>query len=225
MTNKGILSFIPLLLLTVSSPAQLGDPKLRPSTKYWDKDARHTAVHILRVSKSRKLAVVGDTLYMLNTHSRVIWTWSSGGPPFTDTPIIDSQGTLYVPAYDLTWVALDSATGKEKWRRTANGRAVYSQIKLYKSDMYLVVIDNTGYRDNMPAANLNDDLTLCKGEKILWSTEIPAGATIEVRGNKIVAVVKRKGRRLHFRIAIPQHFGTPNKSLGHALGAAFVHGD
>lgn len=213
MVNKGILSFIPLLLLTVSSPAQLGHPKLRPSTEYWDKDARHTPVHLVRVSKNRKLAVVGDTLYMLNALSRVIWIWSSGGPPFTDMPIIDSHGTIYVIGYDLTWVALDSATGKEKWSRTANGRAVYSQIKLYKSDMYLVVTDMEGYRGNIPDKDLNDGLTLCKGEMILWETRIPSGATIEVRGNKVVAVVKRKGRRLHFRITIPQQFESPLRRL------------
>jgi hypothetical protein len=214
MGSKRILFLLIALSLTsIISLAQSGHPKLHPSPDYWDNRARHTLVHIVPLPKNRKLAVVGDTLYMLNVRNRVIWKWSSEGPPLTDIPIIDSKGTIYVIGFDLTWVALDSATGKEKWRNTASGRAVYSQIKLYKGDMYLVVTDMQGYRENLYNKKIKDHLTLCKNNVILWETDIPAGAIIEVRGNRIAAVVKRKGRRLRYTIAIPQEFGRPIRKV------------
>ena len=208
-SNRLLLSFIPLLLLTAPSSGQPEHTKLRPSADYWDKNAQHTPVHIVHLDRNRKLAVVGDTLYMLNEHNRVIWAWSSQGPPFTDIPIIDSNGTIYVIGFDLTWVALDSATGKEKWRATANGRAVYSQIKLYKGDMYFVVTDMEGYRESLSDKKIEDHLTLCKGNTKLWETALPARARIEVRGSRVIAVVMQRGRKLRHTITVPHKFGKP----------------
>lgn len=205
-----ILSLITLLSFTNSSLAQSEYAKLRPSSDYWDRDAKHTPVKISRMSQNRKLATVGDTLYMLDERNQIVWTWAAGGPPLTDLPVIDSKGTIYVIGYDLLWVALDSATGKVKWQGTANGRAVYSQIELYKGDMYLVVTDMEGYRANAyPGELIKDNLTLCRGNSILWETEIPAGARIQVRGDKVLIVTKRKHRIVRREVTIPHHFDKP----------------
>ena len=205
-----ILSLITSLLLANSSLAQAGHAKLRPSSDYWDRDAKHIPVKISRVSQDRKLATVGDTLYMLDGRNQVVWTWSACGPPLTDLPVIDSKGTIYVIGYDLLWAALDSATGKMKWQGTANGKAVYSQIELYRGDMYLVVTDMGGYRANAyPGEVIKDNLTLCRGNSILWVTEIPAGARVQVRGDKVFVVTKRKNRTVRREVAIPRHFDRP----------------
>lgn len=163
----------------------------------------------MRLSANRKLATVGDTLYMLDARNHVVWTWSSEGPPLTDLPIVDSRGTLYVIGFDLTWVALDSASGKEIWRGTANGRAVYSQIGLYKGDEYFVVTDMAGYRHSPSDRQMKDHLSICSGNSILWEGDIPAGSKIEIKGNRIFAVRRRDGRILKTPIAVPEKFGAP----------------
>lgn len=193
-------------MLSVASTSFAQD-KLSPSADYEDKDA---SVHITRLSENRKLATVGDTLYMLNAKNNIIWKWTTDGLSFTDIPIIDSQGIIYAIAQDLTWVALDSKTGEKLWQGTANGSASYSQIKLYKEDMYLVVVDMTGYRIKVPYdANIKDQLTLAKGNSIFWATEIPAGAKIQIRKGNVYAVFKQKGKTIFQRIKIPNHFDKP----------------
>src|SRR5258705_2776443 len=137
------------LSLVTSAWPQSKQPKLRTSTKYWDYVDPHPIVHVSRLSRNRTLASVGDTLFMLNTRNRIIWTWTSKGPPLTDLPIVDSTGTIYVLGYDLLWAAIDSDTGREKWRGTANGRALYSQINLFQKDTYLVVTDMSAYRESL----------------------------------------------------------------------------
>src|SRR5438876_9268022 len=113
------LLIAPLLLSTSAWP-QSKQPELRPSAKYWDYVDPHPIVHISRLSRNRRLASVGDTVYMLDVHNQIIWTWTSKGPPLTDLPIVDSTGTIYVLGYDLLWAAIDPDTGREKWRGTAN---------------------------------------------------------------------------------------------------------
>jgi len=54
------------------------------------------------------------------------------GPPLTDLPIIDSTGTIYVLGYEPALGRNRFRHSREKWRGTANGRALYSQIKLYR---------------------------------------------------------------------------------------------
>lgn len=183
--------------------------KLRPSSGFWGQEFKFLR-QVSQVSKNRKLATVGDTLYMLDAKNRVIWTWTTGGAPLTDFPVIDSQGIIYAVAYDLTWVALHSKTGEKLWQGTANGRAVYSQIELYKNDMYFVVTDMSGYRENnYPGDETNDNLTLCKGNSILWDTEIPAGARIRVQNSEVYVVFKQKKKTVMQRIKIPRSFDTP----------------
>jgi hypothetical protein len=192
------------LIFTLPSFAKSKPPKLRPSSKYWDEFEPHPKVHLLQLSRHRTLASVGDTLYMLDNHRQIIWTWTSDGPPFTDLPIVDSTRTIYVLGYDLLWAAIDSSNGEEKWRSTANGRATYSQIRLYRRDMYLVVTDMTAYKDtfNLP---INNHVTLCKGNSIFWYSEIPARAKIEVSGKRVFIVYKRRSQLVRKPLNIPSH--------------------
>ena len=184
-------------------------PSLRPSRDYWDRNARKVPVQISHLSPNRRLAAVGDTLYMLNARNRIVWTWSTEGPPLTDLPVVDSNGIVYVIGFDLIWAALDSATGKEKWRGTSNGRAVYSQIELYKKDRYFVVTSMEGYRDSLSDRTIPDELTLCRGNAILWETDIPKGTKIEVRGNKVFGVIRRKNQIRRREIIVPRNLGKP----------------
>jgi hypothetical protein len=104
---------------------------------------------------------------------------------------------------------LDSASGKEIWRGTANGRAVYSQIGLYKGDQYFVVTDMAGYRHGPSDRRIKDHLSICSGNSILWEGDIPAGSKIEIKGNRIFAVKRRSGRILRTLIAVPDKLEAP----------------
>ncbi|HVS81600.1 MAG TPA: hypothetical protein VHE60_07680 [Pyrinomonadaceae bacterium] len=161
------------------------------------------------MSRNRKLTSVGDTLYMFDERNRIVWKWTSDGPPFTDNPIIDSTGTIYVLGYDLLWAAIDSATGHEKWRSTASGRALFSQIKLYRREMYLVVTDMEGYRDSLRDRRIENNLSLCRGNSLLWETHIPANSRVEVTGNRVLVVFTQNKRAVRRRIIIPHRFGKP----------------
>ncbi|HVS81790.1 MAG TPA: hypothetical protein VHE60_08645 [Pyrinomonadaceae bacterium] len=210
MNNLKLIGLITSLLLSgASSLSQSRQAALRPSAKCWDYAKPHVTLHVSRVSRNRRLASVCDTLYMLDNQNRIVWKWSSDGPPFTDLPIIDSTGTIYVIGYDLLWAAIDSATGKEKWRKTVNGRAAFTQIKPYRRDMYLVVTDMWGYRDSLRDKTIEDWLQLCKGNAVLWETDIPATARIEVSGNKVFVVYKHKQRFVRRPVVLPNHFGKP----------------
>jgi hypothetical protein len=207
--KKVILAFIVLLVLSFPTAAQRPYKELRPSSNYWDQTQRHVPVHITRLSGKRSLATVGDTLYMLDARNRVVWTWSTQGAPLTDLPIVDSNGTIYAIGGDLIWVALDSMTGKVMWRGIACGRDAYSQIGLYKGDVYFVVSDMEGYRDSISDGEIKDHLWICRGNSILWEADIPVRSRIEIEGNKFVAVRKRSGRILKKLIAVQHKFGTP----------------
>jgi len=135
-----------------------------------------------------------NSLYMLDAKERVVWKWFTSGAAITDQPVIDSTGTIYVIALDLIWVALDAATGELKWRKDSNGRATYSQIKPYRDDQYLVVINMEGYREAHSRLNEPDQLVLCKGQEEVWTKDFPANATLQVWGHRILAITSEKGR-------------------------------
>jgi hypothetical protein len=198
-----------LLLSSASSSPQSRQATLRPSAKCWHHVEQIGKVHVSRVARNRMLASIGDTLYMLDSQGRLVWKWSSEGPPFTDFPVIDSTGTIYVIGYDLLWTAIDSATGKEKWSGTANGRAGYSQIRLYRRDMYVVVTGMWGYRNSLGDKTIEDRLSLCKGNSILWTTNIPANARIAVSGNKVFVVYKQNKHTVRRPVGVPNHFAKP----------------
>lgn len=201
-----------MLLLATLTLAQSDRPQFRPSKNYWGywSGSPRPKVHLLPVSENRRLVSVGDTLYMLDNRHRVLWTWSApNGEPFTDRPVMDAAGNIYVIGGDLMWAAIDSATGHQKWRGTANGRATFSQIKLYRRNMYLVVTDMEGYRDSHNDKTIEDGLSLCRGNSILWTSHIPAGARIRVRKDQVFIALRRKNGVVRRAVRVPRHFGKP----------------
>jgi outer membrane protein assembly factor BamB len=153
-----------------------------------------TPIPPLVISPDRLLVTACNTLYMLNGRKEVIWKWTTKGAAFTDQPVIDSTGTIYAIACDLIWVALDSETGQLKWRQGANGRATYTQIKPYKDDQYLIVVNMGGYRDMSPSFHDEDTLFLCKGTQVIWEKDFPADATLQVWEKRILAVTYKDSR-------------------------------
>lgn len=199
MLKRPLLAIFVLTSSLVSIEAQI---KLRPSEGYWDNKQRSVPTRYAQMPGNRRLAMVGDSLFMLDSKNRIQWKWTTGGAPLTDVPVIDSRGVLYVIGYDLIWAALDSKSGKRLWSGTAAGRAVYTQIELYKDDMYFVVTDMSGYR-NGERDPVRDSLTLAKGNGILWETDIPIGSEIKVERGKVFAVYKRKKRTIVQKIDVP----------------------
>jgi ankyrin repeat protein len=190
---------------SVDSYTQGKLPVLHPSGDYWERGNKKVKVEIANCAHNRKFALVGDdSLYMLDDQNNTLWSWV--GPPITCMPIMDSKGTVYLLAEDITWVALDSSNGKEKWRRRFEfmGSVVYSQTKMYKDDMYFVVWDMSGYREKIGLEN--NILELCKGDLSLWSTEIPAYSTIQVENGKVFNLYKRHGQMVKHEVAIPKVF-------------------
>jgi len=198
-----------ILALILVGPSGLAQSRtLRPSKDYWDY-ARSAKLHVAQMPRNRKLASVGDTLYMLDNHNRIVWQWTSGAPPLTDKPVIDSTGTIYVIGFDLVWVAIDTNTGHEKWKREGNGRGLYSQIKPYRKDMYIVVTNMSGYRDSLSDPTLKDYLSLCKGNDVMWQSSIPANSRISVSGNKVFVVFRQRNRIVKWPLRIPARFRQP----------------
>lgn len=203
--------FFVVLVLPVWASAQTA--RLRPSKEYWGwlDDNRPPKIQYFALKNRQRLAVVGDSLYMLNARNRILWQWDSGGPPFNDSPFIDSNGIIYLVGQDLLWVAIDSSNGKEKWRGTANGRASYIQLVPYKDDMYFVVVNLEAYRH--PPANPDtdymDQIRLCRGNSILWDTVIPNNGTLRVRGERVTVVATRKNRTITKRIVVPRNLSKP----------------
>lgn len=203
-----LLAGIVSLLFVTWGQAQ--SRKLQPSKeykKYWAEFDGPARTYRVPLFKRHKLVAVGDTLYMLNGN-RVEWNWTAH-IPFTDAPILDTEGTIYVIGYDLLWAALDARTGREEWRGTANGRATYSQMKPYLDNMYFVVTDMWGYRDSLRDQNIQDKLRLCRRNGVLWETSIPANARLEVSGNKVFVSYRHNKHLVRRRISIPQHFAKP----------------
>lgn len=198
-----------LALVTATTAAQTRHSRLRPSKEFWDFPERpRAAVHYTHLSKDRKLAEVGDTLYMLNRRNRILWVWDTGGPPLNSPPFVDSSGTIYITAYDLLWVAIDSRTGDTKWSGTANGRASYSPIIPFKNDTYFVVTYMGAYRRSANEV-VNNKVTLCRGNSILWTSEIPPDSRLRVRRGKAFVATWRHGRTKLEPLAVPDKLDKP----------------
>jgi hypothetical protein len=146
---------------------------------------------------------------MLDKRNRIVWKWTSDGQEFTDLPIVDTTGAIYVIGSDLLWAAINSSTGKEKWRGTMNGRALFSQIRLYRRTTYLVVTNMGGYRDSLRDKEIEDRLSLCRGNAVLWETHIPSDSKIVVMGNRVFIVYGRRKQMVRLPITIPRTFGKP----------------
>jgi hypothetical protein len=206
------IALIAVILISTSfTCSRSGSARLRPSLHFWDFVEPLPKIHVFPLPRKRRLISVGDTLYMLNQQNRILWQWTSDGPPFTDDPILDSGGTIYVIGYDLTWAAIDSSTGHEKFRSTANGRGLFSQIELYRRDSYLVLTDMSGYRDSLRDNTIEDFVYLCRGNDVLWGANIPAKGRLRISGDKVFLVFLRHNRIVRWSLRIPHH---PREAVG-----------
>jgi len=208
--GQTVRTLIGLLVLVTTAPAQLGN--LQPSNKYWEfwaeVEGGKPSVFRVALPRQKTLVAVGDTLYLLNKKNRILWKWITASPIW-DAPVVDSDGTIYVVGADMLWAAVDSETGKQKWYSTVNGRGAFTQIKLYRKDMYLVVTDMWGYRDNLHDPAIKDSLSLCKRNAVLWDIEIPARTKLHVFGDTIFLTYKRHGHTVRRRISVPSALGKP----------------
>jgi hypothetical protein len=134
---------------------------------------------------------------MLDANKQVIWQHSNR-TDIADQPVITTDGTVCIIAIDGIRYGLDVNTGNKKWSAPfMNGSANYKQIQVYKGDRYLVVVDMTGYRKKQMDPESEDAgediLYLCKGGKMIWQKEFPRNSDLEVWGDKILAVTRKKG--------------------------------
>ena len=212
MTPVGCALWLLTVLLVVvsSTPAQIR--KLRPSEKYWEfwaeVEGARPSVFRVTLPRHRQLVSVGDKLYLLNKKNRILWS-SVAAAPISNSPVVDSEGTIYVVGWDMLWAAFDSKTGKQKWHTSAVGRGAFTQIKLYRKDTYFVVTDMFGYRDSLRNPTIKDKLSLCRKNAVLWEIEIPAHTKLHVFGNKVFLTYKRHGRLVRNRVLVPRKFGKP----------------
>jgi hypothetical protein len=187
-------------------------PELHTGGKIKDNNNKFFRVEIAHCAPNRKFALFDDedgfegSLFMLDDQNNILWALT-GCAPITSMPIMDSKGIVYLVGLDLTWVALDSSNAEVKWSRgfMFMGSVVYSQIKLYKDDMYFVVWDMRGYWEKSGKIE-NNMLELCKGDLSLWSTEIPALSTIHVENGKVFYTYKRHSQIVKHAVSIPKTF-------------------
>lgn len=148
----------------------------------------------LAVSPSRLLVTDGSTVYMLDAKGRVVWQWAGGesfGEGFiTDQPVRIGD-TIYVVGRELTYAALDVATGAVKQAWGSPYGAHFSQIEKYKDGQYLAVVDLSGVGCTNTVCSDDDMLQVYKGGEMQWQVEFPRGAQLLLRGGKIYALIYR----------------------------------
>jgi len=117
-----------------------------------------------------------DTLYLLNSKKKVLWSWACTAPLSTRPIIIDNA--IYGACFDLIRYKLNARNGKPIWVHDSNGRATFSDYQRYKGHFYLEVTLTAEYDDP------NDILTLydSRQDKVVWEKPIPRGATVHVGG-------------------------------------------
>jgi hypothetical protein len=197
----GFLCFV-FLLFASSGIAQSEYANLQPSKEFdWGIERRR--VYIKRLPQNRKLAVVGDTIYLLDANDKVVWSWSTEGAEISHDLLVDPVGNIYITGADNLWASIDLKTGKEKWQEYSNGTAPSSLIGLYDKDKYVVVKSFWYYRHYKINPPARDVLSIGKGNTFLWETDIPNDAVVKIRGKNIFAVTKRKGKTTWRKIAVP----------------------
>ncbi|MCU1309666.1 MAG: PQQ-like domain [Candidatus Angelobacter sp.] len=151
----------------------------------------------------RMAVVAGDTIYMAGVDGKILWSYSLRAPITAKPALRLDQNEIAVIGYDLTFVRLDASTGKLVWKADMNGRAVFSNIQPYGQG-YLVVLDMSGYRDNL--LHYNDQVEFW-GDKDddSWSLDFPIGASLTVVGDKIYAVQYEKKAVALTEIKPPKH--------------------
>ena len=139
---------------------------------------------------------------MLNSKKRILWKYYVGAPVL-DKLILDSNGIIHGIAMDGIEFAID-LEGKRQWSHGMNGRANYSQVALYHRDLYLVVVDNSGYRESLSDNKITDRVVLCRGEEIIWSRDFPRNARLCVWSGRIFAVTQTRKRTVLVELQPPK---------------------
>jgi hypothetical protein len=129
---------------------------------------------------------------MLSPNKKVLWKYYVGAP-VVDKLVLDSSGIIHGIAMDGIEFAI-GLDGKKRWGHFMNGRANYAQIALYGRDQYLVVVDNSGYRESLSDSTITDRVALCRGEEIIWRRDFPRNAELCVWSGRIFAVTQTRKR-------------------------------
>jgi hypothetical protein len=176
-------------------PTQNGD---RLKLEYRNPDLKSDnytppAVAPIPMSSDRLLVPVGDTLYMVDSHNRIVWDYSFE-PNIIRDVMVSPNGDIYVTASEALILVLD-LSGKEIWRTgMSSGSASYGQIKSY-ADGFLVIVNMEAYR--MKGSNSEDRLEFWKVRKHHWSKPFPRGAKLQIAGSRILAITTtREGREI-----------------------------
>jgi outer membrane protein assembly factor BamB len=207
-SRKFVFLYLVLFLFASSSIAQSKYTNLQPSKEY-DWGIEHRRVYIKRLPQNRKLAVVGDTLYLLDSNDKVVWRWSTEGAEISHDLLVDPAGNIYITGTDNLWASVDLKTGKEKWQEYSNGTAPFSLIGLYEKNKYVIVHSFWYYRHYKINPSARDVLSIGKGDTFLWETDIPNDAVIKIRGKNIYAITRRKGKPIWKNIPVPAKFKKP----------------
>ena len=188
-----------------------------PPSKEWTGECKGKDISSNPLADGRKFVVVCDMLYLLDAEQNIVWSWSNGnGTELSNNILVDGSGRVFITGADNLLASIDLATGKKRWEEASNGTAPRTLVGLYGKDTYLLVISVWYYRHYFKDRyhqSLTDTLSICRDDNILWSTDIPNGSVIKVRGRNIFAVTKVKGKTLWRRLAVPTRLGKPQEKL------------
>jgi hypothetical protein len=159
------------------------------------------------LSPDRMLVSVNDTMYLLNAKKEVIWKTKID---MVAPPIVDSTGAIFGIRSDLGQFSVNAKTGEVSYfgRGVGGSHSHYTQIKPYTGNQYLIVENTQFYRDGnlcYPKCPMRSDaLYAWSGQRLLWSTDFPPNAELQVWGNKILAVTKQKNSVVVQEVALPR---------------------
>ena len=140
------------------------------------------------------------TVFMLDATGRQLWKYKtdSENESLTSEPAYNTEtNEIGIVGNDLLFVRLDAATGKEKWRASTVGGAVFTRVAAYGHG-FLVVVNMAHYRENDRMEHLkyrtSDRLEYWGETKDdEWSANFPIGAQLLVSGKQIYACWRVRG--------------------------------
>ncbi|MGA2649836.1 MAG: PQQ-binding-like beta-propeller repeat protein [Terracidiphilus sp.] len=140
------------------------------------------------------------TVYMLDAQGKQLWKYEtdSENESLTSEPAYNAEtNEIGIVGYDLLFVRLDAATGKEKWRATTVGGASFIHVAAYGRG-FLVVVNMAHYRENARMEHLKyrdpDRLEYWgEAEDDEWIADFPIGARLLVNGKQIYAIWRVRG--------------------------------
>lgn len=149
---------------------------------------------VTQLASGDLLVNVGDTLYRLDNHQRIVWTYRER-QLIVNYASVETTNLIYGTAFDNVMFILDATTGKLKFRDSRNGSAAYGVAEKYGDDMCLVTDYFVMYREKFRGTKIEpmkDGITCWRGTKILWHLDFPPDAELVVNGKRILAVTKSR---------------------------------